>query len=300
VPPGRDYLRHFAALVAHVVGRHTRRPVRTFSYPAAERSLPRWTELEADLLGGAGTVVFGKIELVGPALREAGLRAVQRRETDFYSAVTLAGPHARVTLLGVRFSYWGCIGGRLAARCCELGVREVLYVGKLGTLGTPAEVYGRLFVPSSYAVFDGLAVRTLSSGPPNGLLATVPTLETGLHVSVPTVLEEDYAQRELAATLGAATLDNELAQMAMAVHQHNAASARPPVRFSGLHYATDYLRRPVEAALPLPFSLATGRQAEARRRRAAAERLVGQCLCEHLIGDPVPACRTDGHLVLAA
>ena len=289
VPPGRDYLRHFAGLVGHVVARRSREPVRAMHHPIAARELPRWTELDAGLLGGARTVVLGRVEPVEAAL--AGCRIVQRRATSYFTATTVEAPAGRVTLLGVRFSYWGCIGGRIAARCCELGVGEVLYVGKLGTLGAPAECYSRLFVPSSYAVLDGTTVRAMCGGPPNGVLTALPTLDSGLHVSVPTVLEEDLAQRELAELLGAATLDNELAQMALAVDRHNRSTDAPDVRFSAVHYATDYLRRPGEAALPLPFSLATGRRPDARRRRGAAERLVGGCLREYLIGGARPATR---------
>lgn len=285
-PPGHDYVLHYASLILYLARQSTRHAedrVRVWRYPDAERSVAQWTGLDTSVLRGANTVVFGKVELLCEALPRRG-HELDRCVTPFYSCWTYTHGDRRVALLGVHFSYWGSIGGYLAARCAALGAEEILYVGKLGALTTPADIYGRLFVPSRYAVLHQLRVHAATSGPPNGLLERMPGLDTGLHVSVPTVMEEDYRQREVAAVLGAASIDNELAQMAVAVDEWNRRNDRT-VRFSALHYASDYLRRADEVGWQVPFSLARGRTQDARRRRQAAELLVGDCLQDYL-GSP--------------
>ncbi|WP_131766601.1 hypothetical protein [Candidatus Protofrankia californiensis] len=292
VPPGHDYVTHYASLVAHAMSRYTRptgQLLRVWHYPDAEHAIAEWTGLNESLVNGAETVVLGKIELLSDILGSVGYHRIEHQATPYYDASTFSRPRGRrVTLLGVRFSYWGSIGGRLARQCCNLGAREIIYVGKLGTLDEPKDIYNRLFVPSRYGLLSGIRVRQVSDGPPNLLLDRVPALDSGLHVSVPTVLEEDHAQREVARLLGARTMDNELAQMALAVHEWNIDTGGS-VSFSGLHYATDYLRCREETDVEVPYSLARGRSLEACRKRRRAERLIGYCLCSYFADKEVAA-----------
>lgn len=286
VPPGRDYVLHYASLVRHLLRGVSPRRDSTLSvwrYPRAEREIAEWTGLDATLVEPGDTVVLGKVELLRQLFQQRGRTRTATRATAYYSMSRHRFPHRQVAVLGVNFSYWGSIAAVLAHRCCELGAREVVYLGKLGTLSRPQDVYSRLFVPSRYGLLQHLTLTAAPTGPPNGLLQYAPALDSGLHLSVPTVLEEDHQQREVAVQLGATTVDNEMAQMATAVDAWNAA-AGTEVRFSGLHYATDYLRHKTEARLPVRYSLTRGRSEEARRRRHQAERMAGSCLDGYLAG----------------
>jgi hypothetical protein len=222
------------------------------------------------------------VELLHELFHQQHRTVTSRAATPYYAASVYDFPGRRVALLGVHYSYWGSIGGHLAARCCDLGAREIFYVGKLGALTAPADLYSRIYVPSRHAILHGLRF-VAAAAPPNGLLERMPTLDSGLHVSVPTVLEESYPQRDVAAALGAATIDNELAQMAIAVDRWNTEHGGH-VRFSGLHYATDYLRRKDEACRAMPHSLCSGRTLASLERRQAAERLIGDYLSAYLAG----------------
>src|SRR3989344_4553422 len=68
-----------------------------------------------------------------------------------------------------------------------------------------------------------------------------PEINSGYHVSVPTVLEEDYLQRKITVELGITSIDNEISQIAFAVSRFNKEYNKNP-RFFALHFATDYLR----------------------------------------------------------
>ncbi len=286
VPPGRDYLIHYASLVRHVLARAGAAPLTVVHYPEAERRLTTWTGLGRDLLGPTpSAVVLGKVDLMETALA-SNKQAAWTGVTDYYRVRRYLRPSGgEVVLLGVHFSYWGALGGRIAVRCCELGASDIVYVGKLGALTSPEDLYARVFVPARYALIERSRVSTVSTGPPNPLLSRFPSLRSGLHVSVPTVLEEDHTQHGVAVRLGAHTLDNEIAGMAVAVERWNRRHDAT-VGFSALHYATDYLRGPAERARSVRFSLATGRSPAAARGRLAATRLITDCLREYLFAPP--------------
>ena len=123
---------------------------------------------------------------------------------------------------------------------------------------------------------DSLEVTVDLPTPP--LLRRFPDLDTGLHVSVPTVLEEDYLQRRTATDLGAASIDNEISHMARAAAVYGGD-------FSAAHFATDYVRSPGERNAPTSHDLASNRGAlEANRKKAIQQQIVRHVLLPYLTG----------------
>ena len=254
VPPGRDYVLHNASLLRHHVVRrgHPPEAVSVVRYPVAEAAVAAWTGL-AGFVEPGDRVLMGYVAELLPLLLHGGrAELVERRDNACYGARRLRlADGGTLCLLGVRFSFWGCIAGRLAAACQALGADEIVYAGKLGTLTTPADVYSRLFLPSTYFDLrysssgqqDSSRLLSRAAAPPNRLLELADELDSGLHLSVGTVLEEDVAQRTVADSYAVASIDNEIAQMARALAE-GAGGHR--TAFSALHFATDYLRRPGE------------------------------------------------------
>src|SRR5690606_17886586 len=94
---------------------------------------------------------------------------------------------------------WGDLSARTMRRAAERGAVEVIYLSKGATLESPAHVYEQVYCPSEWAVLrHARLLGRARSGPdlPNGLLQAHPELDTGLHASPPSVLEEDYALRD--------------------------------------------------------------------------------------------------------
>lgn len=283
VPPGRDYLLHYASMVRHALSRRSSAGdelLAVWRYPRAERLLARWTGL-TEVLGSADVVVLGNVDAQDvTAMLPDRMRLWALRNPYYAAQYARLGDGRVVTFLAVHYSYWGSTGAALARHACDVGAGEVIYVGKLGALTSPADLYARLFVPSRFAVMDRLDYQPCPPAP-NRVLDTLPTLDTGLHVSVPTVLEENCVQREVAGNLGASSIDNEMAHMAAAVAAWNWEHGGD-VAFSGLHYATDYLRRPGELRHATPYSLVNGRTDEARKRRRTALDMISHGLARHL------------------
>jgi len=280
VVPGKDYVRHYAGLIRHFVFTHTFRAeshIDIFRYPDAERSIPAWSGLDHRFTPKGGTVVIGYVDEIARYLHELERCApISRMENSSFGALHYELPDGRpLTLLGVKYSFWGSISASLCRAFCQLGTQEILYVGKLGALERASDVYTRIFCPSSFVVLDHKQIVESSFSISNGLLDVMPALDTRCHVSVPTVLEEDYVQRQTASTLGATSIDNEISQIAAFVRDHNAHSTSP-VRFSALHFATDYVRSSSDRHVRCPLDLSNNRLRVAREKKDSMLRHMAQ------------------------
>ncbi|HEY1619523.1 MAG TPA: hypothetical protein VGG25_18015 [Streptosporangiaceae bacterium] len=266
VPPGRDYVLHYASLVRHYAQRCGAALGLVARYPAAELSIATWTGLR-DLVGPADRVLIGYVQQLVPLLSSQGATVIARQGNAYCEMVRLAFPGGTVvSAIGVKFSFWGCISARLAAACREQGARELIYAGKLGTLTDPADIYARLFVPSCYAVPGPVpGLLPAAQAPPNPLLERYPGLDTGVHMSVGTVLEEDVTLRARARGLHTTSMDNEISQIAAAAGDGPA----PQTAFSALHFATDYLSGEPRRLPRGTFNLTNNRRDDALVRRQA-------------------------------
>lgn len=281
VPPGRDYVLHYASLLAHYVSLQqpassTANVEAIFRYPEAEQSLAHWTDLER-FVQPQDRVLIGYVQELTSFFERTGATVLARTGNRYYGMTRLRIGDQIVCALGVRFSFWGCISAKLAARCQSLGARELIYVGKLGTLTAHDDLYRRLYVPSEFVHLDGAQRRVPFEPAPNRLLQSFPYLDSGVHMSVGTVLEESISQRHLAGILGVTSMDNEIAQIAVAL----SAPGAPPIAFSSVHFATDYLRRWGEPVRRQDLNLTNHRGSRARRRKRIILRRIGELLWRH-------------------
>lgn len=286
--PGIDYFHHYASMLRHYALSLTSRAeesIHLIRYPSAERSLPSWTGLGQTLVKPGDRVVIGYVEALENQLSgRDGIELLGQESTQFYESTRFRLRNGSViNLLGVRFCFWGSICHHIAYRICSLGCSELLYLGKLGALTGPEDIYQRIFCPSHFILLDHDQVVYVTTSPKNGLLGRYPALDSGCHVSVPTVLEEDYAQRRIAMDRRANSIDNEISQVARAVFLYNSGSQGGAVAFSALHLATDYIRHPDERDLEVPFDLGNDKSDRAREKKALVlHRIIDEYLIPYL------------------
>jgi hypothetical protein len=242
IPPGRDYVLHHASLISYYLEQRGGSLSLIVRYPQAEESITEWTSL-GRFLDPGDHVLIGYVQELVPLLAANGAKVEVVHGNEYYGAARLTFPGARGTVyaLGIRYSFWGSISAKLAVECLRRGAVELIYAGKLGTLTTPKDIYKRLFVPSDYMHYRPEGEHRIPAiVRPNGLLTHFPDLDTGLHLSVDTIMEEDFHLRDYATSQGVSSIDNEISQIAIAL----AAEAYDrPFRFSAVHFATDYLPR---------------------------------------------------------
>ncbi|KAL3429916.1 hypothetical protein BDV09DRAFT_189690 [Aspergillus tetrazonus] len=258
IMPGEDYIQHYASLVE--VAQHdgaiplNNGPIYCVLYPHLTQSIIMWTgltELSANVEPGDIVVLGFVAEL---------LSLIWRQDTQYYGLVRLK-LHPGL----------GNLGRRVVTVLAARRPQAICYIAKQGTLLSPDHIHCRIYSPTRYCVFDkGQACWSGDDHPAlpiNPLSSRVSTFDRGLHVSTPTIVEQDVQLRTQLDAYGAASIDNELAQMARAltdVHEENPSMSR--IQLLPIMFITDYLRRPEELGISVPFDL-TSRNATVQHNK---------------------------------
>jgi len=193
--PGYDHIEHYAEIIACFLrlleeeqekpekdksaANGVRRPLtpssRVAFFPAScsDTRLALCNDTNLDLFPGEGvhTVVLGQVWHLGSITQEQGKsETVWEGEGPFQWVIktfpSLSGSGAttsrKVAFLGFRPAFWGCISGELIHLLASRfqSVREVIYLGKLGTL-TPGVAPNRHLATGSSSLLSGSVGRVV-------------------------------------------------------------------------------------------------------------------------------------------
>lgn len=271
VTPGIDYLCHYAGIIRYCLHQYRRTGLLTiYRYPDVESTLDIWTALDERLIAKDSVVMIGYVEEAEDYLAThlERLSFIKRKENTYYTVVhyyTCGGQS--IVFLGVKYSFWGDISAIIASKFCKLHIKEIIYISKLGSLRTPSDVYNAVFAPTQYITMNYCDIKNITITT-NNIAAMFPELNTQCHASVPTVIEEDFMQREVLVNYGVSSVDNEIAQIAHAIANFNKANERN-ICFSSIHFASDYLRKNTEVNHNIEYDLSNHRSTEALKRRVS-------------------------------
>jgi hypothetical protein len=215
--PGRDYVRHYAALIqtcCNLGG--DAREVR-YMLPTEQEC---WSEL---IQSNINEVPVADVAIIG-----SGLDRLTSSQWHFGQPFSWASDRLKnmsVTFIGCKYSYWSYAGGRLVAYLGELGFKRVIYVGKLGALQPEVVPNEFLATGNMSAVEDEIARWT-------NVFAGVKreNLIHGTHCNCPGVMMEtkEWVKRHREYDF----VDSEIGQMGKF-----AVAAK--VQFSYLHFVSD-------------------------------------------------------------
>lgn len=273
VAPGFDYAKHYYGIFRHVLLKYSVKAandLNLYRYIDAENNISKWTNLDKILLKNKykQSYVIGYIkEIVDDFSQNYGITPDKINENEYYVLYKCIISGKTINFLGVKFSFWGSISGKLCHEICERYPKEIIYIGKLGTLGSPNDIYRKIFSPSNYFILRHNKISANIYNLSNGFSKKYPEVLTGPHISVPTVIEEDYIQRRLAHKLKAESIDNEISQIASTITNFNRKN-NINIMFSPIHFATDYLRKDNDKVLIKTFDLSNNRIKEAREKKA--------------------------------
>ncbi|NOV01915.1 hypothetical protein [Paenibacillus planticolens] len=265
VAPGQDYLVHYSNLIKHFIKLRTTKPdiLKVFWYPLAEQSLPFWTGINNELIMPGDRIILGYVGEFNKLLdEELSCLLISRYENSYFCISRYKLNDSFVCLLGVKFSFWGCISAKLVSHLCQLGCSEIIYAAKLGALSSTEDLYNKVFSPTKYLILRHNQILGEICDVKNPIADLFPEINTGWHVSVPTVLEENYQQREIINRYHALSIDNEISQMALAISNYNKEKLKA-VTFVPLHFATDYVRDIPERLHNVLFDLSNNRSFQA-------------------------------------
>ncbi|MCB1067207.1 MAG: hypothetical protein KDK56_03385 [Simkania sp.] len=288
VTPGEDYIYHYAAMLRFYLSSVTSKSHRLLEiirYPDLEASIAKWTGLDTNFVKKDDFLVLGFIqEILAELKNNLAMNLISTQESDYYLSYRYVLESGQIiNFLGVKYSFWGNISAKLIEKLCELGVSKVIYIGKLGCMTNPNDLYDRIFSPTKFLHLKANKIIGFATKVNNEFVSEFPELNSGWHVSVPTVIEEDYSQRKASANFECNSIDNEISQMAIAIDKYNKANrCNEKISFLPLHFATDYLRSDHEKTKHIGLDLSTNRTSSAEEKKSAIFKKLSRYLKQYI------------------
>ena len=271
VTPGSDYVYHYASMIRHLLSTlsiDSKSLLSIYRYPKLEQNIAIWTGLNEEFIRPNDVLVLGYVnEVLGYIKNKMPIEQISRCENNYYSSIRYQIGEKVVNFLGVKYSFWGNISKKIALQGCKCNMQELVYIAKQGSLTRPEHLYDKVYSATCYLNMNANKVVDIVDDLHNSFTRLFPQLDSGCHLSVPTVLEEDYAQRKIAVDLyNATSIDNEISQIANGISYYNKKFGSN-VKYFNMHFATDYVRGPKEKLLETCFDLANNRTEKAISRK---------------------------------
>lgn len=267
--PGSDYIKHYLSIIIHylrILKVNYLDVIKIYRYPEHEKHLTEWTKLDNNLVLKNDTLILGNVEETVQVMKslEPNMKLLTEHENDFYGSKRYRMPNGIViNFLGVKYSYWGNISKIVVEKLLDLGVREIIYTAKLGSLISNDTLYRQIFSPTSYINYDYINKTKNTFTLENKFVEMFPKFNTGKHCSVPTILEQNYYLRQVLEEEKVSSIDNEISQIAQTIHDFNNMN-NDDVSFFAVHFATDYVRTFEEKNLKTSYDLSNNRTDTAR------------------------------------
>jgi len=237
--------------------------IKCIHYPKLEIELSKWTGLDKALryhINKGENVVIGHVEKLNEKLtKHRNFETVSEPKSigldDLYTVYTLREKDSlrRLVLIGFVHSYWGSASGLISRSLIKHGARSLFYIAKAGTLISP-EVIKTGVSPTGYLLLDRNDIednwRVIKADVPiwpKNMKTLHADLDSGFHLTVPTVIGETYKQTDEYQRFKPATIDNEIGHIAREIHEHNEVHPdEEDVNFMCLHFITDFLHMKYE------------------------------------------------------
>lgn len=282
VTPGYNYVRQYGEMIrffAHFNDIVPDDVVKIKHYPKVYSSISDWTNLDSLFIQKEEIVIIGYVEeLESRLLNKEAVEFQNEYENEYYGSRRYKIGKNNVNFLGVKYSFWGDISATLARRIYDLGASHIIYTAKTGSLTSTADLYGRMYSSSNYLLMNCEKVIEKITELPNIFDSSAE--KSDFHVSIPTVMEEDYKQRETAIKRGAISLDNEVSQIASVTNFLKDSGVQ--CDFSYIHFATDYLYGPEEELNPNSPNLTKGRTAFLKDKKTQVLGKMGDSIYNYL------------------
>ncbi|GAA3251090.1 hypothetical protein ACFO1B_43780 [Dactylosporangium siamense] len=228
--PGTEYVHHYALIIATYLSMRGRYHGQVYYELPAEAQCQAAVDQLNIGIGGSELVVvgWGLGHLVPDAAWTYG---------HGYAWCRTAVEGRPVLYLGYLHSIWGDVAGRVVSRLAALGARQVVYVGKVGSLD-PAIAPNTSLATGNHSILHNQHVTWHDYF--GGLAVAQGGVVTGTHVSSPSILLE--GQDWLRTQQGRSFVDPEIGHMGR-------AAADACIAFGYLHVVSNNLARTYAADL---------------------------------------------------
>jgi hypothetical protein len=298
VMSGEDYLKQYTAMVSYFIkfglGKEPDNHIRVTFYPTLQDNIALWTGLDRKFVKPNDTVLMGNISNFFDYLQKEGLIAekIEEVENQYYWASRIKLSDRTLSFLRVKHSFWGNMSSLLVSRMLDLGASEIIYLSKIATLKEPENIYRKIYSPTQLAILEEKQIKIIDRLP-NYLVKKFPELDSGMHISLATVMEQDFNTSVLVHSM-AATLDLEVSKIARAILEYNQLHKKE-VKFTPVHWTTDYLRTKSEANFDTGFDLANGDSKAALEKKKELLNRIYNFVIAYLAGANLVVDLTMGH-----
>jgi 5'-deoxynucleotidase YfbR-like HD superfamily hydrolase len=246
--------------------------IRQYFYPQAMLAFSDWSGLDQVLFGhevikDGDIVVIGYVDQLRSTLiseygfsevgSEVGFRFFGPGNLFGVTVLLSRDEKKRLVLLGFRHSFWGKTAAKIVRSCVEVGAKEIVYVAKAGTRTGPHSLDEKqnkhylCLIGNNYLIWDGDAnnpegeVRKVNLGDGKVSLANFFAEEkysknsSKNHLSVPTVMGEDFLQYQTYGSYNPSTIDNEISYIAEEIADFQSKSNKDNITFTCIHFITD-------------------------------------------------------------
>lgn len=286
VMAGEDYLKQITALVSYYIqfnlGKNPDDIVKVTSFPVLEKTIGLWTHLDANFVKPNDTVLIGNVSDYFDHLsaEDLSLEIVEESENFYYKATRVKLGDRFLSFLRVKYSFWGNMSANLVNKMLDLGASEIIYMSKIATLDDPTHIYKKIYSPTQFAIMEDNQVKIIDRTI-NPLVEKFPELDSGMHLSLATVMEQDYKTSALAHSV-ASSLDLEVSKIARVVAEYNLLNNKQ-VPFTPIHWVTDYLRTKEEADLDTGFDLSNGDSKPSKEKKVVILKRIYHFLTAYLL-----------------
>jgi hypothetical protein len=282
--PGKDYVDHNAALIRNYIERKkpglSNKILKVFRYPSIEDTVYIWTGIkESNVLKHGDVVLIGYAGIVDE-LYLHGLDVCDVQSNKMFKWIFLRNKqNRRILYFGFDYIYWGSIIGRIARGFYEDGAKLVIHIANLGSCREPEDVGSSIFIPM---IFMRIETRGSIEFVPiqwNPILQLNWDYNSGIHACVRSPLDETYEPfRKVVTRIGATSVETEAFHIEEAAKEVNQERKNiNKVGFSGIYFATDYVRKPYEK-----ISLTLTKKAKVRRIRKIMLPYCARIVAEYL------------------
>ena len=253
--PGIDYIFHFSNIIKSYMRMYDKNINICCQLPTEIECWKVLEESNLKFIPHVDTVIMGYVEGLEFLSEDKNW---QGNGNFLYKSIKIKSGQA--ILLGCKHTYWGEIAGRIVTYLSELGIKRIIYSGKLGTLVDD-------FVPNEVIATGNSSIL------PNGEMIkwnnifdniTCNKVKKGIHITVPSVLQEtkEWVSKNKS---NVSFIDPEIGHMAY-------AARKAGVEYSYLHVVSDNL------AVKYPYDLSNERKIEVLKNRETLLSIIGNAI----------------------
>eukprot|EP01084_Bolivina_argentea_P058525 106860_1 len=233
---GNDYIRHYCGLLRYFLyfecNINNMNILKVIVYPQMSTNLCLWTGFNSRIVHKNDNILiygysFLFLEYILNHFNSNILIKLTEFENYYYKSIRYKLNGLILNFYECKHHGWGNLSAIVMSEVCRLGIHEIIYISKGGCCDNMNNIYNKVYCPSNFTFCKYNKIQyqliNINNLIPNGLLQFYACYDTGMHFSLPSVIEEDINVAHIIHSnyVKANSIDNEVSQIAYQIYKHN-------------------------------------------------------------------------------